>query len=190
MIIGLSGCSNTASYLRSQPVIFFPNTPTNIKTPLGLDITLNCITPEESTSKTSPPNQCRYLSTDLSQLPADFNSDTSSHKVISFLLSISDFNCSNFLNRAFANKAGMDFSKNMLSNLATGVSAGTVFVNPSLSAILNVSNLVATSGVESFNATYYYDKTFQAMETAIISERLDIRTYIMAKKTFHIKIIQ
>jgi hypothetical protein len=135
--------------------------------------------------KEALPQECLYVSADVTGLlqARDSGSDTTTRdRAINFLISLSDMNCSNFLHRAFATKAGMDFSKGLFSDIATGVSAGVVHASPALAATLNVSNLVVGKGVDSFNATYYYDKTFQAMESAIQAERLRIRTQMLGKQ--------
>jgi hypothetical protein len=48
--------------------------------------------------------------------------------------------------------------------------------------VLDGVNLVIGKSVESFNATYYFDKTFQAMEAAIVAERAQRRALILAKQ--------
>ncbi len=130
--------------------------------------------------------ECLYVSADAANLTGTLKEEKLNvvvrDRTITFLTTLSDMNCSNFLQRAFANKAGLDYSKSFISDMATGVSAGTAHANPAVSAALSVSNLVVGKGVDTFNATYYYDKTFQAMESAILAERLRIRTYIIAKQ--------
>jgi hypothetical protein len=103
-------------------------------------------------------------------------------KAIAYLLGVSDSNCSNFLDRAFANKAGLDISKSLASDMATGVSALTAFNTPAISAGLGLTNLVVGKTVDNVNATFYFDKTFQAFEAAVITERTRIKSDIINRQ--------
>lgn len=185
----LVGCAGTAEYLRSQPVTHFPATATvAVPDELKSLISLHCMKDQTAAyvENGTSTKECLYVSADASNLTSTIKqTDTPivRDKAITFLTSLSDMNCSNFLHRAFANKAGLDFTKGFISDLSTGASAGTAFSNPAVSVALSVSNLVVGKGVESFNATYYYDKTFQALESAIGAERLRIKTYILAKQS-------
>ncbi|MCP4520769.1 MAG: hypothetical protein GY827_03595 [Cytophagales bacterium] len=188
VIVILSGCANTAEYLRSQPTTHFPAS-TTIVVPDEISelISMSCMKEMEMVDSVEekPQKQCLYLSANASNITSTLKKEEEDEvrdKMISFLLSISDLNCSNFLHRAFANKAGLDFSKSFIDDLAKGASAGTAHANPTISAALSVGNLIVGKGVESFNATYYYDKTFQAMEAAIAAERIKIKTFITAKQ--------
>jgi len=175
--------------MRSQPVTHFPATQTvAVPTELQGLITLHCMKDQETSyvENGTATRECLYVSADASNITSTLKDaktdETVRDKAITFLTSLSDMNCSNFLHRAFANKAGLDFTKSFISDLATGVSAGTAHANPATSAALSVGNLIVGKGVESFNATYYYDKTFQALEAAVTAERTRIRTYILAKQ--------
>jgi uncharacterized lipoprotein YajG len=188
-IIVLTGCAGTAEYMRSQPVTHFPAMRT-VALPEELTglITLHCMKDQETAYVENgiAARECLYVSADARNIfgtPKDAKTgEALTDKVITFLMGLSDMNCSNFLHRAFANKAGLDFTKGFISDLAAGVSAGTAHANPTTSAALSVGNLIVGKGVESFNATYYYDKTFQALEAAVTAERTHIRTYIFAKQ--------
>lgn len=188
VVMTLTSCANTAEYMRSQPVTHFPATSTlAVPDELKSLITLHCMKGQDVEYQENGANgkECLYVSADASNITSTIKQTDSAvvrDKAITFLTSLSDMNCSNFLHRAFANKAGLDFSKSFISDLATGVSAGTAHANPAISAALSVSNLIVGKGVESFNATYYYDKTFQALEAAVAAERLRIKTYMTAKQ--------
>ncbi|GJI97253.1 hypothetical protein RugamoR57_39710 [Duganella caerulea] len=189
MCLFMSGCAGTAEYLRSQPVTHFPSAATiALPTQLNGLVTLHCMKDQAADyadGSGSATKECLYVSADASQLtktllPADATGTRDT--AISFLISLSELNCSNFLQRAFANKAGLDFTKSFIGDMATGVSAGTAFKNPQVSAVLSVSNLVVGKGVESFNSAYYFDKTFQALESAIVAQRTRVKIYITAKQ--------
>jgi hypothetical protein len=192
LAIGLSlileGCANTAEYLRSQPVTHFPaNTTIAVPEELKNLLVLHCMKDQTTAyvENGTQTTECLYVSADASKITSTLklqDETTVRDKAITFLTSLSDMNCSNFLHRAFANRAGLDFTKSFIADLSTGASAGTAFTNPAISAALSISNLVVGKGVDSFNATYYFDKTFQALESAIIAERLRIKTYILAKQ--------
>lgn len=78
----------------------------------------------------------------------------------------------------------MDLSKQLFGDLATGFSAITAFNTPGVSAALinSLGNLIVGKSVESFNTQYYFDKTFQALESAITAQRLDVSRKIIAKQ--------
>lgn len=183
-LLGLTGCAGTAEYLRSEPVTHFQVTE-KMPVPEQLEklITLHCMkSPDTGQDSPSHGKECLYLSADISKLASAAPDNQLRDQALAYLMGLSDMNCSNFLHRAFANKAGLDFTKSFISDLATGVSAGTVYANPAISAGLSVGNLVVGKGVETFNAVYYYDKTFQAMESAIAAERLRVKGYIIARQ--------
>jgi len=100
---------------------------------------------------------------------------------IDYLLSVSDTNCSNFMQRAFANRSSVDFFSSLLRDLTTGGSAAAAHSQPALAAGLGFANLIAGSGVKSFNANYYFDKTFDALKSTIDADRLRIKRDIMNK---------
>lgn len=210
----LVGCADTADYLRSQPVTYFPANESNITVPGNLKgtVALRCMkfkdiddgkdgTPSAefgmpSEKKGNNSRECLYVSADTFKLSGSIDGLSGTvdglsgtvdfavrrDEMISFLMGLSDINCSNFLHRAFANKAGLDFANGLLSNITTGASAGAAFSSPVASAALSASNLVVGKGIDSFNSTYYYDKTFQAMESAIEAERIRIKTSVLAKQ--------
>jgi hypothetical protein len=188
LVVLVAGCANTAEYLRSQPVTHFPAAAT-VKVPDELKslLVLHCMKDQDTSysEKNTTTKECLYVSADASNITSTLPKTEEAavrDKAITFLTSLSDLNCSNFLHRAFAQKAGLDFTKSLISDLSTGASAGTAHASPSTSAALSIANLVVGKGVESFNATYYFDKTFQALESAIAAERLRIKTYITAKQ--------
>lgn len=183
----LAGCGSTAEKLRSQPTVHLVASPENavIPMPSKLEpyVKLRCMALQDAWEKPPGPRstqECLYVAAEapyLAVAPDDLR-DVS----ISFLVGLSDMNCSNFLHRAFANKAGLDFTKSFSSDLATGLSAGTAHVNPAVSAALSIGNLLIGKGVESFNATYYYEKTFQALKAVISANRQEIRRQIFARQ--------
>jgi len=208
VVVWLTGCAGSAEYLRSQPVTYFqPTTDLTVPGLLAPYIKLRCMKARGSVTQQQDAEECLYISADASQLLNAVTATTTAvattvtstasssttvtlsatqalrDQTIAFLMSVSDMNCSNFLHRAFAQKASMDLSKGFLGDLATGLSAGTAHADPRTSAALSLGNLIVGKGVESVNATYFYNGTFQAMESAIAAERIRIKTFIIAKQS-------
>lgn len=182
----LSGCSSTAQHLRSQPAMYFPPA-AKIVVPEDIKqyVDLRCMRVQDMNSAVGSTlgQECIYASADAAALTATPTSDAVRNKTINFLIGVSDMNCSNFLHRAFANKAGLDFTKTFASDMATGISAGTAHASPAISAAVGVGNLIIGKGVDSFNATYYYEKTFQALKSVIAAKRSSIKSQIIAKQS-------
>ena len=188
-VILLTGCASTAEYLRSQPAAYFPADVAQPGGKLKDIIALHCMKEQDVPieAKGGKYKECLYVSADASKL-IELDSDNSLDNdtrdmAITYLVGVSDMNCSNFMHRAFANKAGLDFTKRLTGDLATGASAGTAFTSPAASAALSVSNLIIGKSIESFNSNYFFDKTFQALESAIYAQRLDISSLILAKRS-------
>lgn len=188
-ILSIAGCANTSEYLRSQPVTEFysPNEVIEVPGELQGLVTARCakhqgtVIGHEANNK----NACLYISVDASNLMKDISAAKRTDVrdlAISFLMSASDMNCSNFLHRAFANRAGMELSNGMTSDLATGLSAGTAHATPALSAALSIGNLIVGKGTENITSAYYQDKTFQALDAAIEANRLSIKARILTKQ--------
>jgi hypothetical protein len=185
----VSGCAGTAQFLRSQPTTYYAQPSSKIEltdADLSQLFKVQCMRaqpadPFVAADKQSP--QCLYVAVDASQIKTDSNVSRSVRdKAIAYLLGVSDSNCSNFLDRAFANKAGLDISKSLASDMATGVSALTAFNTPAISAGLGLTNLVVGKTVDNVNATFYFDKTFQAFEAAVITERTRIKSDIINRQ--------
>jgi hypothetical protein len=84
--------------------------------------------------------------------------------------------------RLSACRAGLDFSKTFTTDLATGISAAAAHAHPSVAAGLSVGTLLVGKGVDSFNATYYYEKTFQALKSVITANRQEVRRQVFARQ--------
>jgi len=183
--LALAGCSNTAEWLRSQPVTHFPSaTAIAIPDDLKALVTLHCMKDQEVSYTDSGTNakgrECLYVSADVSNLAKAGTDKVLRDRAINFLTSLSDLNCSNFVQRSFANRAGLDFTKSFITDMSSGASAATAHANPAIASGLSISNLIVGKGVDNFNATYYFDKTFQALESAINGERARLKANIVA----------
>jgi len=93
------------------------------------------------------------------------------NNVVDVLLFISDFNCETYLSRAFANRAFINVSNNVLQDVASGVTSGAATVSPQASAAIGLSALVIGSATDEISSAFYLNQTFQAMETVIRTER-------------------
>lgn len=179
----LTGCGGTEQYLRSEPATHFATaTSLTLSDDVGKYLQLHCIKASKIkySDKNGKSSECLYVSADASAFPAATLEPTVRNKIVHTLLAVSDMNCSTFLHRAFANREGMDYSKTLLQDFATAVSAGTAAVSAPLSAGLSGANLVVGKSVDTLTATYYMQQTFQAMETAIDGARKDTRALIAA----------
>jgi hypothetical protein len=194
----VTGCANTAQYLRSQPLTYYNESTTTSIVLTDPDLKqlfeVKCMKVQSRDFLTTPDQQsaqCLYIAVnganatyvkDSASSPSSPATRAVRDKAIAYLIGISDFNCTNYLDRAFANKAGLDISKSFTSDIATGISAITAFNTPAVSAALSLANLVVGKTVDNINATYYFDKTFQAFEAAVLAERARIRSDILARQ--------
>jgi hypothetical protein len=99
----------------------------------------------------------------------------------SFLVSVADQNCETFLNRTFANKATLDTSRNTVQDVLTGSSVAASIPSPPVAAGLGIANLIFGKTLDNVNATFFYEKTFQAIGSAIYLERSSIREQVLRK---------
>lgn len=193
----LSGCAGTAQYMKSQSSTYYkPSTTTSTTTSNTSEITLadadlaplfkvKCMKeqdPDRLDLKNHQSLQCLYVAVDAAQINTSEISPAVRDKAIAYLIGISDSNCSNFLDRSFANKAGLDISKSLTSDLATGISAVTAFNTPAVSAGLSLANLVVGKTADNFNETFYFKNTFQAFEAAVMTERARIKNDIIIRQ--------
>ena len=86
------------------------------------------------------------------------------------------------MQRAFANRSSAGFASSLTKDISTGLSGIAAFSNPGLSAGLSAVTLVFGSGVKSFDAEYFLNESFQALESAIEAERLLVRTEIIKSR--------
>jgi hypothetical protein len=170
----LCSCAGTEKFLGSQPSTHLPTGVAIVLDPsIKDDIKVHCLesTSISYTDTTVKGAECLYVSADVSALPSVTLTKETRNAIVGTLVSISDINCSTFLHRAFANRAGLDYTKTLSQDLATAASAGTAFVSAPVSAGMSAANLLIGKSIDSFNATYYQQQTFQAMESAIASAR-------------------
>lgn len=190
--IALSGCASADRYLRPEGSFYVPQPAAidDLKLKVqGTDIKLNCLDKDGNASVRSAANsadiQCLYYSAKVTDLlpafeeaPAGVDLANRRNHFMSFLLNIADQNCETFLNRAFANKSSVDTTKNTIQDILTGTSAATANAAPPTAAGLSLANLMLGKTVDNINSTFFFEKTFQAIGSAIYLERSDIREQI------------
>jgi hypothetical protein len=128
-------------------------------------------------------DRCTYISADMQDLlaiPASFVQAPDRNQIVDMLLNVSDHNCSNFLVRAFAKKTNLDSRRNTLKDIGVGIATVIASPAPAVSAGIGLTNLVTGSAVDNYNASFYLEKTFQVMESAIGKERATVRARIVA----------
>ncbi len=193
----LCACAASNAALRSQPAGFFSvkDYPVTLGELKG-KVTLRCAKvagtkykdssqPSQAGDSSQVPSnlECDSVSADLSGL-SDVKQDDhdTAKEVINLLVAISDFNCSNFLNRAFSTRSALDFTSKLVADLAAGASAGTASVAPAVSAGMSGLNLVVGKTDAEYASIYYADKTFDALEKAIAAERTKRMTDIISRR--------
>jgi uncharacterized membrane protein YgcG len=190
----VTGCAGTSKWLQSEPASHLPvaiSLPKDDKDKVSVAdyITVHCVEPsnvyylDPTSQKKTKQRECLYASVDVSNLiTAGVLDSDLTKRLLGTLVNVSDNNCAYFKARAFANRSAMDFEKTLTQDLATAASAGTATVLAPLSAALSGTNLVVGKSVDSFNSTYYINKTFQAMEAAIDGERSRLKALILARE--------
>jgi len=159
--------------------------------PLNGLVTLHCARVADvkykiSKSQFAPNEECHYVSADvtnlINKLPEDQAGSALRDATLDLLLGLSDYNCSNFLSRAYAIRSSFDLASKYIGDLASAASAGTVVAAPALSVALDGVNLLVGKANSNFDSQFYADKTFQALESAISAERTKRKTAILARR--------
>ncbi len=185
----LAGCGSTATYLSPQQSVFYKDNASIELADSDLNqlFSLSCMKsmPQGAftfgAAKEAP--QCLYIAVDASKASYAKSTDRAVRdKAIAYLLSISENNCSNYLDRAFANRSEMDISKNLTQDVTTGVGSMAAFNTPALTAGLGLVNLIVGKSVDNVNSTYYFNQTYQAFAAAVATERARIKSEIISKQ--------
>ncbi|MED5597191.1 hypothetical protein [Janthinobacterium sp. P210006] len=198
----LTGCASADVYLRPERTVFAQKK--NVQTALSLVENENfdvwCL--DSSGDRAKPQSterfqrdsdlQCLYRSVDkdtllpyfkLTSTTIDGGNAALAYKrdvYIAYLMSVADQNCSNFLGRAFANKTSVDSLRGTLNDVLTGSTAAIATSAPPTAAALALTNLVTNKSIDNFNQSFYFEKTFSAMRSAIISLRSELRIQIQS----------
>ena len=100
------------------------------------------------------------------------------------LIAISDYNCGNFLAKAFASKTGVDFGSTLTTVVLSGSSAvlGLAGGVPALvPAAISAGNSAIAGGAAAFDTTFFAKQSFDIMEAGILAERQLQRAQINAR---------
>jgi hypothetical protein len=150
------------------------------------DIEIRCVrTPDLLNSDTAGNGkvkrpQCLYLAIDWQDvLRQPIRNDLERNRIVDLLMNISDSNCTTFMSRVFANKAGLDATRNTGKDIATALAAGTATVASGFSSGIGLFNLVGGTAIDNLNAVLFSEKTFQVISSAIKTERLTTRRSLM-----------
>jgi len=187
----LSGCGSTATYLAPQQTVYYKDkdqgvitlTDTDLKDLFELKCMKNMPQGPFTYGDSKESSQCLYIAVDAAKATSSSTTTrTVRDKAIAYLLNVSETNCTNFLDRAFANKAGMDVTKGLAADVATGIGTVTAFNTPAVTAALGITNLVVGKTADNVSSTFYFNQTFQAFEAAVITERVRLKSEIINKQ--------
>lgn len=188
----LAGCPAANRSLRSQPTSHFQvedyPAKDDAKGVLGGMVTLHCtriaVTERKPNGKSN--GGCEYTTADVTKLieklPGNEPDSQLRDATLDLLLGISDYNCSNFLGRAFAVRSTFDLASTYIGDLSTAVSAGTVTAAPGLSIVFDGLNLLVGKANSNFDKEFYQQQEFHALESAIAAERTRRKTQILLNR--------
>lgn len=193
----LAGCAHTDVVLRPERTTFIP---VRAEMPIvkiyGTDeLRLRCLDWKGKTDGGSEAaDQCLYYSTDEQEIFGKFSALSNTDELrknikikrniyTSFLVNLSDQNCSTFLGRAFANKSSFDTGRNIMQDVLTGSTAAAASASPPAAAGMSLANLVIGKSVDNINSTFYFEKTFQSLSAAIGWQRELVLAEIETMKT-------
>jgi hypothetical protein len=99
------------------------------------------------------------------------------------LIRISDYNSNLFLRRSFSTKTGLNAMRNIFAGVFTGGAVATGPFSGLGASGFGLGNLLFTKTVDEFNADFYESQAFQAMQTAIISQRQQMLDDMRSKQS-------
>lgn len=180
----LGGCAATSEYMRTEPVLSFPVSQIALPSDVTDYLTVQCVqeNPVANSVNSHTTRRCLYVSASTKDKAALSVDKSKRDLIMNYLIELSDANCFHFQQRIFANKTGLDLTKSLTADLSSALSAGTAHSNPAISATLSGANIIIGKGVDSFNSSYYYDKTSQAVQAAMDAQRLRILQQIIARQ--------
>jgi hypothetical protein len=139
------------------------------------------IGPSISFSATSP-ETCTYKTFKKDDNAPLINADTAlTTAAVTYITTISDQNCSLFLDRLSSSKEGMDFSKSALTDIGSMVAAGTAFATPVGAAIIGVASILSNKGAENLAHTYFGGQLIPAIKNNINIERARYKQDVILK---------
>jgi hypothetical protein len=122
-------------------------------------------------------DECIYVYIDPRELPDVSPGGTVDPSILAndvgAVLQISDYNCTNFLSRAFALKTSTGFFRSLINGAVSSTAAVISLAGaPALvTSGISAGNAVIGGGVDSLNSEYFAGQTFNAFETGIRARR-------------------
>jgi hypothetical protein len=95
-----------------------------------------------------------YITVEVAAKPPAPRTAEERDQVIDYLRFIADRNRQNFMSRAFANRSGLEASRNVTKDLATGLAAGTAYALPGASVGFGFAHLFSGTVTDNLNSTY------------------------------------
>ncbi len=194
------GCASTSVYLGADPGVHVSPHATGGEMPIDAELAgLLCVETidmhgrvRDASFHGEPSGRALYLSVDVSGLIAqphlgvpaepaatfDARLAERRNKIIDVLLIVSDHNAETYLSRAFANRAALTTSRNVLRDLSLGATSGLAGAGSPLSSVIGLGGLALGSAVDEMNDSLYMGETFHAMEVLIRGARADLRRRI------------
>lgn len=173
--LALFSCASSARYMVAQPAVQ-ASTLAEDGLPASLKgrVTMKCMVKDDV--------NCIYTAVVYDHAATFANVSKADRNALGYvLLTTASDNCSWFLNRVFANRAGVSGIRDGIKNLMTGAAALTAKASPAVSASLGFANLFADSTVRSLDANEYASKTYDAIESGIKAQRNKTETEILEK---------
>lgn len=197
-LVSVFGCASTSVYLGADPGMHVAPGGVNGTIPVDPELAglVRVVAVDmhgrvrDANFRGEPAGRALYLSVDVSGVIAqptmgvtpgiDFDERLAArrNKIIDVLLMTADFNAETYLARAFANRAMLNVTRNVVSDLSLGASSGLAAISPPAASALGLTGLVLGAGTDQFNNSLYFGETFSAMELVIRAERQHLRGLI------------
>jgi hypothetical protein len=143
----------------------------------------NLLNREESAAdqrQRQEPAQCIYMSADMQKVfEQPIRNKQERNRVVFLLMNISDANCTTYLHRFYATRAGWDAAHGTGKDVATAIASGTAKVAGGLSSVVGLVNLAGGTAIDNIDKSYYSEKTIQAITAAIKSLRASSKKLLL-----------
>lgn len=171
----LMSCASNASHMRAQPAFQASElTDSGLPAPLQGRVKMKCMFEQDG--------NCVYTGIFYDHAATFATIDAPQRNAFGYvLLTTASDNCSWWLSRVFANRAGISSIRDTIKNLMTGAAALTAKPSPVVSAGLGFANLFADSSVKSVDTNEFASKTFDSIESAIKAKRNRTETEILRR---------
>lgn len=181
------GCTFTEPRIRAEPVIFRPVTSTpGASTSSGLVEHCAewhpCIVRAYDWMQGVDGGECIYDTFTYQSVVDELGKPDAVQPTVYQILDTSDYNCINFLNRAFALRVNGSFFKDLVSTGISSTAAVVSLVGPAvITSGLSAGNAVIGGGFSAFLSNYFANKGMIDLITDIINSRHRIRERIQPR---------